>query len=144
MAALFGKVSGIALAAFLSLKSFQTISKRRRDLLLAKEVQDGLQLVHVQVAFRHGARTPIFPLPDMKDFNSENVIWDRNILLGDLSHTLVNYRVKSMDGGKRPDSNYDKKQQKVVWPVRNSSIRDRSFIISGYIMGADGIWRRGA
>lgn len=121
MAARLGKVCGIALGAFISLKSLQTISNHRKGLLLAKEEQEGLQLVHVQIAFRHGARTPIFRLPEMKGFKHEDIIWDKSVLIGDLPHTIVNYRVKDMDGGKRPVSEYDKKQQKIIWPVRVNS-----------------------
>jgi len=112
------KVCGAALGAFISFKSIQTLSQHRRSLLLAKDEQEDLELVHVQIAFRHGARTPIFPLPDMKaGLNVDYVVWDKNVFLGNLPHTVVKYRVKNIDGGKRPVSGYDEKQQKIVWPV---------------------------
>ncbi|XP_031551630.1 lysophosphatidic acid phosphatase type 6-like isoform X2 [Actinia tenebrosa] len=111
-----GRVCGIGLGAFLSVKTAQKATKYHHNVIFAREEDKEYQLVHVQVAFRHGARTPIFSLPEMQNASVGDVVWDKDKMLGDLPETLIKYRVKDLDGGRQPVSEYDTRQKKVIWP----------------------------
>ena len=60
-----------------------------------------LELVLVQIAFRHGARTPIFR-PPCKEL--EQVNWPADLHMGVLPHTAVDYELKHVSGGPTPSS----------------------------------------
>uniref|UniRef100_F7EFL7 Lysophosphatidic acid phosphatase type 6 n=1 Tax=Monodelphis domestica TaxID=13616 RepID=F7EFL7_MONDO len=64
-----------------------------------------LQLKMVQVVFRHGARTPLKPLPQV-----EQVEWNPS-LLEIPDKTLFDYVVTDLEGGPRPPSPYDSQYQ---------------------------------
>ncbi len=92
-------------------------------LKLSKDITDGarksspssnLELVLVQIAFRHGARTPIFSAP-CKEL--EQVAWSSDLLMGALPHTDVDCDLKHVNGGTRPFSNYDDRQMKKLLKV---------------------------
>ncbi|XP_065063739.1 lysophosphatidic acid phosphatase type 6-like [Rhopilema esculentum] len=60
-----------------------------------------LQLKEVIILTRHGARTPFRFIP-----NYEPATWPLEDL-ADLEHTLINYTVKSLDFGSKPESTID-------------------------------------
>ena len=62
--------------------------------------ESNLELVLVQMAFRHGARTPVFRPPCEE---LELVTWTAD-LLGTLPHTDVAYELKHVSGGPCPVS----------------------------------------
>ena len=112
----FCRICGVAVGTVLSFKAADLFLQERRNLLYAQQVEDKssneLQLVQVQIAFRHGARTPVVSAPQyVVGANEEQISWDKNKLMGDLPHTIVkHYVVKAADGGERPISEIDKKQ----------------------------------
>ncbi|CAH1251439.1 ACP6 [Branchiostoma lanceolatum] len=71
-----------------------------------EEGQD-MKLKLVQIVFRHGARTPISRLPP----SIEQATWSTD-LVKDVPHTLIDYRVESLDGGPRPPSPVEDSYQK--------------------------------
>lgn len=50
-----------------------------------------VELVQVQVLFRHGARTPLKIIPGIEETN-----WDKNQLTYELAHTKLKYNVKDL------------------------------------------------
>lgn len=50
-----------------------------------------IELVQVQVLFRHGARTPLKIIPGIEETN-----WDKNQLAYELAHTKLQYNVKDL------------------------------------------------
>ncbi|KAJ7394020.1 Lysophosphatidic acid phosphatase type 6 [Desmophyllum pertusum] len=89
-------------------------------LRLSKDISDNarrspqnpnLELVMVQIAFRHGARTPIFTAP-CKEL--ESVTWPADLLMGALPHTDIDYELKHVSGGIKPFSKYDDRQKRMV------------------------------
>lgn len=77
-------------------------------------VNSNLELVLVQIAFRHGARTPIFQAP-CKEL--EPVTWNAELLMGALPHTNIDYELKHLSGGPKPFSKYDDRQMKKLLKV---------------------------
>ncbi|XP_053242422.1 lysophosphatidic acid phosphatase type 6 [Podarcis raffonei] len=69
---------------------------------------DPLELKLVQVLFRHGARTPLRPIPDV-----EQVSWDP-ALLETPAETKFDYTVTNLAGGPRPYSPFEESYKKTV------------------------------
>ena len=72
-----GRVCGLGLGAFLSVKAVQTLSKHHNT-IHGKE--EDYELVHVQVLFRHGARTPVYHLPDMNHVKIDTTVYGTNAI----------------------------------------------------------------
>ncbi|XP_035669926.1 lysophosphatidic acid phosphatase type 6-like isoform X2 [Branchiostoma floridae] len=72
-----------------------------------EEEGQGLELKLVQIVFRHGARTPISRLPP----SIEQATWSSD-LVKTVPHTLIDYRVVSLDGGAQPPSPVEDSYQK--------------------------------
>ena len=106
----FLRLSSVALAAAGPLK----LSMQQEQGLQDNRQTFCPQIVLVQIAFRHGARTPMFAAP-CKDL--EPVTWKAEILMGDLSHTAIDFELKNVLGGDRPFSKYDDRQKKKVLKV---------------------------
>ncbi|XP_062982852.1 lysophosphatidic acid phosphatase type 6 [Elgaria multicarinata webbii] len=69
---------------------------------------DPLELKLVLVLFRHGARTPLRPIPDV-----EQVEWNR-ALLEIPAQTEFDYTVTDLSGGPRPYSPYEENYKKIT------------------------------
>ena len=104
------RLSTFAIAAGGALK----ISKDITDSARKSSPSSSLELVLVQITFRHGARTPIFPAP-CKEL--EPVTWRADLLMGALPHTDIDYELKHVNGGTRPFSKYDDRQMKKLLKV---------------------------
>ena len=84
-------------------------------ILVAKETPT-YTLEHVQLVFRHGARTPVctYDLPGV-----EPAVWDAEKFLGDLPHTNVDYTLRLISTGEEislesiDPSSWSKKRLKV-------------------------------
>lgn len=84
---------------------------RRRVALAEQRATDGqhpvdrgqLELKMVQVVFRHGARSPLKPLPQEEE---EQVEWNPQ-LLEVPPQTRLDYTVTNLAGGPKPHSPYD-------------------------------------
>ncbi|XP_044141680.1 lysophosphatidic acid phosphatase type 6 [Bufo gargarizans] len=61
------------------------------------------ELKLVQVVFRHGARTPLKPIP-----HNEQVEWTPTLLEAP-EHTQCNYRVTDLEGGPQPPSPFEER-----------------------------------
>ena len=90
------------------------LSKDITDSSRKSSENSNLELVLVQIAFRHGARTPIFQAP-CKEL--EPVTWNAELLMGALPHTDINYELKHLSGGPKPFSKYDDCQMRKVLKV---------------------------
>ena len=106
------RLSTFTVAAGAALK----ISKDATDRSRTKNntPNSNLELVLVQIAFRHGARTPIFPAPCQE---LEAVTWQADLLMGALPYTDFDYELKHVSGGARPFSKYDDRQMKKILKV---------------------------
>ena len=97
----FGRLlrfSAVSLAAAGGVsKISKEISNRTRECTPNSD----LELILVQIAFRHGARTPIFRPPCEE---LEQVTWPADLLMGTLPHTAVDYELKHVSGGPAPSS----------------------------------------
>ncbi|KAK6178514.1 hypothetical protein SNE40_013292 [Patella caerulea] len=60
--------------------------------------QSELKLKHIQVYFRHGARTPIHVIPSLGE-----VSYSENDILGDVTKTLFDIKVVDLDAGGEPE-----------------------------------------
>ena len=88
------------------------ISKEISNKTTENTQESNLELVLVQMAFRHGARTPIFR-PPCKEL--EPVSWPADLMMGALPHTAVDYELKHVSGGPCPFSeNKDKLLKKLL------------------------------
>ncbi|KAM5256853.1 lysophosphatidic acid phosphatase type 6 [Ctenodactylus gundi] len=104
-----GVLSGRAWARVGALASLAYCFRRRRVVSAEQRAADGqrpvdrslLQLKMVQVVFRHGARSPLKPLP-----LEEQVEWSPQ-LLEVPPHTQIDYTVTNLAGGPKPHSSYD-------------------------------------
>lgn len=72
-------------------------NRLKASLLYPKVENSELELVLVQVLFRHGARTPMKIIPRI-----EEIVWDKNELLYDLAHTKLDYVVKDLKNRSLP------------------------------------------
>ena len=72
-------------------------NETKKNLLIAKETPHSYTLEHVQLVFRHGARTPVclIDLPGV-----EPAVWDPKKFSGDLPHTNVECNVKLLSDGR--------------------------------------------
>ena len=104
------RLSTFTVAAGAALKISKDVTDRRRN----SSQNSNLELVLVQIAFRHGARTPIFPAPCQE---LEPVTWQADLLMGPLPHTVFDYELKHVSGGARPFSRYDDRQMKKILKV---------------------------
>lgn len=104
------RLSTFTVAAGAALKISKDVTDRRRN----SSQNSNLELVLVQIAFRHGARTPIFPAPCQE---LEPVTWQADLLMGPLPHTDFDYELKHVSGGARPFSRYDDRQMKKILKV---------------------------
>ena len=104
------RLSTFTVAAGAALK----ISKDATDKTRISSPNSNLELVLVQIAFRHGARTPIFPAPCQE---LKPVAWQADLLMGALPHTDFDYELKHVSGGARPFSRYDDRQMKKILKV---------------------------
>ena len=107
------RLSTFTVAAGAALKISKDVTDRRRN----SSQNSNLELVLVQIAFRHGARTPIFPAPCQE---LEPVTWQADLLMGPLPHTDFDYELKHVSGGARPFSRYDDRQMKKILKVMYS------------------------
>lgn len=103
------RLSSVSLAAAGGvLKLSKELSSNTRE----STPNSNLELVLVQIAFRHGARTPIFR-PPCKEL--EAVSWPADLLMGGLPHTAVDYELKHVSGGPSPLSeNKDRLLKKLL------------------------------
>lgn len=103
------RLSAVSLAAAGGvLKLSKELSSNTRE----STPNSNLELVLVQIAFRHGARTPIFR-PPCKEL--ETVSWPADLLMGGLPHTAVDYELKHVSGGPSPLSeNKDRLLKKLL------------------------------
>ncbi|XP_029189069.2 lysophosphatidic acid phosphatase type 6-like [Acropora millepora] len=70
-----------------------------------------MELVLVQIAFRHGARTPIFRSPCQE---LDDVTWPAELHVGALPHTAVDYQMKHVSGGPAPISETNNRLLKLL------------------------------
>ncbi|XP_071994942.1 lysophosphatidic acid phosphatase type 6 isoform X2 [Engystomops pustulosus] len=86
---------------------FYFLHKKR--LALAEQLKQDIgqrqdyELKLVQVVYRHGARTPLKPIP-----HNEQVEWSPNLLEAP-DHTQFNYQVTDLLGGPRPPSPFEER-----------------------------------
>ena len=73
-----------------------------------------MELVLVQIAFRHGARTPIFRSPCQE---LDHVTWPAELHVGALPHTAVDYQMKHVSGGPAPISETNNRLLKLLLKV---------------------------
>ena len=92
------RLSAVSLAAAAGVLK---ISKEIPSKTIESTPSSNVELVLVQIAFRHGARTPIFR-PPCKEL--ESVTWPADRLMGALPHTAVDYELKHVSGGPCPYS----------------------------------------
>ena len=104
------RLSTFTVAAGAALKISKDVTDRTRN----SSPNSNLELVLVQIAFRHGARTPIFPAPCQE---LEPVTWQADLLMGALPYTDFDYELKHVSGGARPFSKYDDRQMKKILKV---------------------------
>ena len=104
------RLSTFTVAAGAALKISRDVTDRTGN----SSSNSNLELVLVQIAFRHGARTPIFPAPCQE---LEPVTWQAELLMGALPCTDFDYELKHVSGGVRPFSKYDDRQMKKILKV---------------------------
>ena len=104
------RLSTFTVAAGAALKISKDVTDRTRN----NAPNSNLELVLVQIAFRHGARTPIFPAPCQE---LEPVTWQADLLMGALPHTDFDYELKHVSGAARPVSKYDERQMRRILKV---------------------------
>ena len=119
----FCRLCGVAVGALVSFGTTELLLHKKQSLLrarnLEKEFPNEFELVQVQIAFRHGARTPVCPPPPV-DGIEDLCDWNKNEIMGDLPHTIVkSYCVQTVEGKERPCSELDKKQSARILKVRN-------------------------
>ena len=105
------RLSTLSLAAGGILKLSKDVTDSSRK---SSGNSNNLELVLVQIAFRHGARTPIFPTP-CKEL--EPVTWNADLLMGVLPHTDIEYELLHLSGGPKPFSKYDDRQKRKILEV---------------------------
>ncbi|KAG9470727.1 lysophosphatidic acid phosphatase type 6 [Eleutherodactylus coqui] len=84
-------------------KKRAALAEAKRDIVQHSAADPSYELKLVQVIFRHGARTPLKPIP-----HSEQVEWSPT-LLETPKHTLFNYRVTDLEGGPKPPSPFEER-----------------------------------
>ena len=104
------RLSTFTVAAGAALKISKDVTDRTRNNAPNSNLEPDL----VQIAFRHGARTPIFPAPCQE---LEPVTWQADLLMGSLPHTDFDYELKHVSGAARPVSKYDERQMKRILKV---------------------------
>ncbi|XP_070536749.1 lysophosphatidic acid phosphatase type 6-like [Ptychodera flava] len=75
----------------------------------------GLELKMVQVFFRHGARTPLKGIPNPNNLPELETVWDKETLFAGGEHLMVDYQVKSLDGGQQPVMTIENRYRKTVF-----------------------------
>lgn len=94
------RYSTFSLAASVgALKISKEISDKRKE--ITPNSKSNLELILVQIAFRHGARTPIFRSPCQE---LDEVTWPAQLHIGALPHTAADYEMKHVSGGPSPIS----------------------------------------
>ncbi|XP_018429160.1 PREDICTED: lysophosphatidic acid phosphatase type 6 [Nanorana parkeri] len=79
------------------------LAEVKSDITQLSDMGSDYELKLVQVVFRHGARTPLKPIP-----HSEQVEWSPTLLEAP-AHTQFNYTVTDLEGGPRPPSPFEEK-----------------------------------
>lgn len=84
-------------------KQRATFAEMKSDIGAPGSAGQDYELKLVQVIFRHGARTPLKPIP-----HNEQVEWSPRLLEAP-QHTQFNYRVTDLVGGPKPHSPFEER-----------------------------------
>lgn len=112
--AAWGRLFRLSTVSFAAAGGVLKISKELGDKTTESNRNPNLELVLVQIAFRHGARTPIFRPPCQE---LEEVMWPTDLVIGALPHTAVNYELKHVSGGPSPCSESKERMLKKLLKV---------------------------
>ncbi|XP_061483971.1 lysophosphatidic acid phosphatase type 6 [Rhineura floridana] len=104
---LWARVGILGTLAYCVASKRRVLAEPRRS-KTPRSSNDPLELKLVQVLFRHGARTPLRPIPDV-----EQVEWNPALLETPVQ-TELDYTVTDLAGGPRPYSPYEEKYKKIV------------------------------
>ncbi|XP_001633091.2 lysophosphatidic acid phosphatase type 6 isoform X2 [Nematostella vectensis] len=96
-------IGGLTLGTLCTVQAFRKIQSSRFTTFASEKCS--YELVHAQIAFRHGARTPVYRLPEMvgRGKGIDDVTWDKDVIMGDLPQTMIEFRVRNIDGGNQPE-----------------------------------------
>ncbi|CAI9544083.1 unnamed protein product, partial [Staurois parvus] len=79
------------------------LAEVKRDIAQLSGLNPEYELKLVQVVFRHGARTPLKPIP-----HNQQVEWSPTLLEAP-AHTQFHYTVTDLEGGPRPPSPFEER-----------------------------------
>ncbi|XP_006124305.2 lysophosphatidic acid phosphatase type 6 [Pelodiscus sinensis] len=105
---LWARVGLLGTLAFCVHQKRVVVAELRRDKTQHSSTRHQLELKLVQVIFRHGARTPLRPVP-----KQEQVEW-RPALLEVPAQTQLDYIVTDLSGGPKPHSPYEDQYKKTT------------------------------
>ncbi|XP_077335927.1 lysophosphatidic acid phosphatase type 6 [Lithobates pipiens] len=84
-------------------RKWSALAEMKQDVAQLSGVSPDYELKLVQVVFRHGARTPLKPIP-----HNQQVEWSPTLLEAP-EHTQFNYTVTDLEGGPRPPSPFEER-----------------------------------